>query len=850
MSSSIFLDSIFSNDEIQELLHNEEVLRNREHLTNHEKVRFSVELSKTMREKLITSLQLSVDLPIKIPMSWISNDSLPHIDSGEADFQNTIIVYLSNSSGSLIIDDQSYDIQQNRAFTFPRGSNHYTQNTSAEDGQPRLMIGPMSETGFPVGVGVLYFPTSADVFPDPNFSNLVYSSGDSTISATTTFPDSSSISPPSPGLTLLYWAGQEGYTGNYTDVSYNPGDTWPGIANTFLYPVWSTPIEPPLPITLYYYYPSDASGPNTFIVPPDPSNALYSEIKDPSDNPQYIASTNTLPGDIVIDPPTPGLTLLGWQGVQYEVIDNAVVYTDVSYNLGDLWPTTYNTYLYPVWSTPIEPPLPITLYYYYPSDASGPNTFIVPPDPSNALYSEIKDPSDNPQYIASTNTLPGDIVIDPPTPGLTLLGWQGVQYEVIDNAVVYTDVSYNLGDLWPTTYNTYLYPVWSTPIEPPMPITLYYFVDQATMSNPPNTGSALYYEIKDPSENPQYIASTNVLPGDIVIAPPSPGLIIIGWQGLQYEVIDNVVVYADVSYNLGDLWPTTYNTYLYPVWSTPIEPPLPITLYYFVDEATMSNPPNTIVAVYSEIKDPSDNPQYIANSSVLPTYTINPPSHGYILSGWRGLQFEVINNVIVYTPISYSLGDLWPAVYNTYIYPVWERIMCFKENTKILCLNPMDGKTDIYVPIQQLRAGHLVKTLSSGYQPIYMIGKSKIYNPANSLRYKNRLFKCSKENYPEIIEDLYITGCHSILVDKLSDKEREDCIDIMGKVYVTENRYRMMACIDERAKPYEEEGLYTIWHFALENADIRMNYGIFANGLLVETSSKRMMSQYSGMELL
>jgi hypothetical protein len=264
----------------------------------------------------------------------------------------------------------------------------------------------------------------------------------------------------------------------------------------------------------------------------------------------------------------------------------------------------------------------------------------------------------------------------------------------------------------------------------------------------------------------------------------------------------------------------------------------------------MSNPPNTGVAVYSEIKDLSGNPQYIANSQVLPTYTISPPGHGYILLGWRGLQYEVINNVIVYTPISYSLGDLWPAVYNTYIYPVWERIMCFKENTKILCLNPMDGKTEIYVPIQQLRAGHLVKTLSSGYQPIYMIGKSKIYNPANTLRYKNRLFKCSKEHFPEIIEDLYITGCHSILVDKLSDKEREECIEIMGKIYVTENRYRIMACIDERAKPYEEEGLYTIWHFALENTDIRKNYGIFANGLLVETSSKRMMSEYSGMELL
>jgi hypothetical protein len=581
--------------------------------------------------------------------------------------------------------------------------------------------------------------------------------------------------------------------------------------------------------------------------PPITGSAVYSEIKDPSSNPQYIASTNVLPGDIVISPPTPGLTLLGWQGLQYTIVDNVVVYAPVSFDLGDLWSTVYNTYLYPVWSTPIEPPLPITLYYYYPADVSGSNSFTNPPNPSAAIYSEIKDLSGSTQYIASTNVFPGDIVISPPTPGLTLLGWQGVQYTIVDNVVVYAPVSFDLGDVWSTVYNTYLYPIWSTPIEPPLPITLYYFVNSTTMSNPPITGVAVYSEIKDPSDNAQYIASTNVLPGDIVIEPPIVGLDLLGWTGLQYVIIDNVVVYTDISYSLGDQWIPQYNTYIYPVWSTPVGPPLPITLYYFVDSSTMSMPPNTSAAVYSLVKE-DGIPQYVANSYILPTHTFY--SQGYALVGWVGVQFEIIDNDIIYTPISYGLGQLWPAVYNTYLYPVWERIMCFKEDTQILCLDSRDGKSEIYMPIQELRNGDLVKTLSSGYQPVCMIGKSKIYNPPNNLRCKNRLFKCSKEYYPEIIEDLYITGCHSVLVEQISDKEREDCIEIMGKIYVTENRYRMMACIDERAQPYEEEGLYTIWHLALAHDDYRMNYGIYANGLLVETSSKRMMAEYSGMELL
>jgi hypothetical protein len=137
-----------------------------------------------------------------------------------------------------------------------------------------------------------------------------------------------------------------------------------------------------------------------------------------------------------------------------------------------------------------------------------------------------------------------------------------------------------------------------------------------------------------------------------------------------------------------------------------------------------------------------------------------------------------------------------------------------------------------------------------GYKAIDTIGTNKIYNPANSMRSKNRLYRCSKENYPELKEDLVITGCHAILVSELSDQERRDLLDIQGKVYVTEDYYRLIACCDKRAVPYEKEGLFNIWHFALENDNYYFNYGVYANGLKVETASKRMMKEMSGMDLL
>jgi hypothetical protein len=168
---------------------------------------------------------------------------------------------------------------------------------------------------------------------------------------------------------------------------------------------------------------------------------------------------------------------------------------------------------------------------------------------------------------------------------------------------------------------------------------------------------------------------------------------------------------------------------------------------------------------------------------------------------------------------------------------------CFKEGSKILTDNG-------YKPIEMLRKGDLVKTLKHGYKPIDMIGKRDIYNPAQKERIKDQLYKCSQEQYPELTEDLIITGCHSILVDRFtSQKQREKVIEINGDTYVTDNKYRLPACADERASVYEKKGSFTIYHIALENSDYYSNYGVYANGLLVETCSKRYLKELANMVL-
>ena len=265
-----------------------------------------------------------------------------------------------------------------------------------------------------------------------------------------------------------------------------------------------------------------------------------------------------------------------------------------------------------------------------------------------------------------------------------------------------------------------------------------------------------------------------------------------------------------------------------------------------------------------------------ANSTTLPasffstgltSSSINAMTYGvgylwiYGKSGTTSvlLQRDVVNNVTLRTitlPTNAFITCM--DIYNQFLWmtdslnstllKMQVYIPCFKEDSKILCLT--SHMTEEYIPIQYIRKGTLVKTYRNGYVPVDMIGKSVISNPGGNSRIKNKLYKCTKENYPDLIEDLYITGCHSILVQQLTEEQTDKTIDALDKIYMTDGKYRLMAYLDDRAIPYEKTGSFNIWHLALENDDYYMNYGIYANGLLVESTSKRYMKELSGLELV
>jgi hypothetical protein len=235
----------------------------------------------------------------------------------------------------------------------------------------------------------------------------------------------------------------------------------------------------------------------------------------------------------------------------------------------------------------------------------------------------------------------------------------------------------------------------------------------------------------------------------------------------------------------------------------------------------------------------------IASNFANNTYVLGDIDSGSIGSytSWRVATVIPPNNSVtgVY-PNGSTLPSAGDPVY--YLYPV---IPCFLEGSKILC--SIDN-IDTYIPIETIRPGTLVKTSKDGYKKVELIGKGFINNPDNDERNENRLYKCSVSKYPELTEDLYITGCHSILVDTLSESQKERIKRNSGRLFITDNKYRLTACVDERSEPWNLAGIYTIWHIALENPDIRMNYGIYANGgLLVETTSLNFLKKYSNLTI-
>ena len=342
----------------------------------------------------------------------------------------------------------------------------------------------------------------------------------------------------------------------------------------------------------------------------------------------------------------------------------------------------------------------------------------------------------------------------------------------------------------------------------------------------------------------------NSLTYTIYGAPDSSGFYTLTTPGIELSPLTTYTVFAKLYNEFGNT--TSQNSLTVTTLARSSQPIL-------VSTAT-----NTIIVVSNLSTDTNGSPitkpytnvtinyEKLESFSMFTTFASNATSGTGIVSGPDGsgnytgtiTGLSSSSNYIVYFSFTNVAGNYTTQLLNV---STTSNGICFKTGSKILCLK--DNKEE-YIPVEQLRKGDLVRTLSGEYIKINLIGRSTINNPDNSDRGPNRLFILRQANYPELNEDLIITGCHSRLVDRLTAQQKKRHLQLMSNLYITTGKFRLMAFIDENAEPYRDPGVHEIWHFALDNENEVCNYGVYANGLLVETASIKNMGKIAGINLV
>jgi len=174
--------------------------------------------------------------------------------------------------------------------------------------------------------------------------------------------------------------------------------------------------------------------------------------------------------------------------------------------------------------------------------------------------------------------------------------------------------------------------------------------------------------------------------------------------------------------------------------------------------------------------------------------------------------------------------------------------ICFKEGTKILC--KLNGQ-NVYIPIEYIEEGTLVKTYKNGYKKCKFIMKELLNNKKEHSI--NNLYRLSKLTNGNLFEDLYITGSHSMLYDDLTEKEEEAMnkllavynskfdIEIPSKI---EDKYKLIAYYDNTFTEIKKDININIYHLVLESDNKNRNYGIWANGVLTESIDEIALLRY------
>ena len=240
--------------------------------------------------------------------------------------------------------------------------------------------------------------------------------------------------------------------------------------------------------------------------------------------------------------------------------------------------------------------------------------------------------------------------------------------------------------------------------------------------------------------------------------------------------------------------------------------------------------PDSVVTIGSSV---------FLNCNSLYTVVIDNPSNISTVStnSFTNVSSVPISKITFYLTNSFNdLSSTWKTISTYYRTVITSpEPTCFNEGTKILCLNKYLDEE--YIPVEKLEKGVFVKTYNHGYRKIDLIGKNTMKNNPN--KFTDCMYKMKKTPENELVEDLIITGGHSILVDDLLEYKEENDEKFYGRTPKIDNKYLLLAAVSRDFIKLEDTNIYTYYHFTLENdGDDDERFGVWANGILADTPSK------------
>ena len=160
-------------------------------------------------------------------------------------------------------------------------------------------------------------------------------------------------------------------------------------------------------------------------------------------------------------------------------------------------------------------------------------------------------------------------------------------------------------------------------------------------------------------------------------------------------------------------------------------------------------------------------------------------------------------------------------------------VACLAEGTNIDCYMER-------IKVEDLQVGDMVRTYKHGHKKVVHIEKTDMNDQVMNFRL-DCLFRAKKEDLPALSEDLYVTGGHSILLDSLSQIEQWHMKSISwpGHFFQVDGKYKLLAAHSEKFQITNKKvKVYNIILEQDDENDMYVSYGIYANGLLVETCNK------------